>query len=104
MRRRQQGRWRGWSRQKVSGKWDDDGEDEENNGASPSNSGVVVGEEQDDGTGMVHACCVCMVRHKGAAFITCGHTFCRLCSRELSHTGASCPLCNVFIHDILHLF
>ncbi|KAG9149334.1 hypothetical protein Leryth_003306 [Lithospermum erythrorhizon] len=24
-----------------------------------------------------NACCVCMVRHKGAAFIPCGHTFCR---------------------------
>ncbi|KAM3216911.1 putative protein isoform X2 [Capsicum annuum] len=28
-------------------------------------------------------CCVCMLRQKGAAFIPCGHTFCRLCSREL---------------------
>ncbi|RDX98409.1 hypothetical protein CR513_18661, partial [Mucuna pruriens] len=28
-------------------------------------------------------CCVCMVRHKGAAFIPCGHTFCRMCSREI---------------------
>ena len=64
----------------------------------------MVGEEQDDGEGMVRACCVCMVRHKGAAFTPCGHTFRRLCSRELWHTGASCPRCNAFIHDILHLF
>ncbi|GJR96184.1 putative zinc finger, RING/FYVE/PHD-type containing protein [Tanacetum coccineum] len=28
-------------------------------------------------------CCVCMGRKKGAAFIPCGHTFCRVCSREL---------------------
>ncbi|KAE8773475.1 nucleoplasmin-like protein ANO39 [Hordeum vulgare] len=52
----------------------------------------------------VQVCCVCMVRHKGAAFIPCGHTFCRLCSRELRHTRGNCPLCNVFIQDILHIF
>ncbi|XP_037409998.1 uncharacterized protein LOC119272657 [Triticum dicoccoides] len=49
-------------------------------------------------------CCVCMVRHKGAAFIPCGHTFCRLCSRELRHARGNCPLCNVFIQDILQIF
>lgn len=49
-------------------------------------------------------CCVCMVRHKGAAFIPCGHTFCRLCSRELFVQRASCPLCNNFILEILDIF
>ncbi|KVH94230.1 uncharacterized protein LOC112518553 [Cynara cardunculus var. scolymus] len=49
-------------------------------------------------------CCVCMVRHKGAAFIPCGHTFCRLCSRELFVQRASCPLCNHFISEILDIF
>ncbi|XP_071716963.1 uncharacterized protein [Rutidosis leptorrhynchoides] len=49
-------------------------------------------------------CCVCMVRHKGAAFIPCGHTFCRLCSRELFVKRASCPLCNHFIVEILDIF
>ncbi|KAK9069361.1 hypothetical protein SSX86_011264 [Deinandra increscens subsp. villosa] len=49
-------------------------------------------------------CCVCMVRHKGAAFIPCGHTFCRLCSRELFVKRASCPLCNNFIVEILDIF
>ncbi|KAJ7967749.1 putative RING/U-box protein [Quillaja saponaria] len=39
-------------------------------------------------------CCVCMVRKKGAAFIPCGHTFCRVCSRELWLNRGSCPLCN----------
>ncbi|CAM0884345.1 unnamed protein product [Alopecurus aequalis] len=89
--------------------WGDDDEEEEDSGACTSNSGAVVGgEEEDDGEGreeeMVRACCVCMVRHKGAAFIPCGHTFCRFCSRELLLTRASCPLCNAFIHDILHIF
>ncbi|KAF7825774.1 Zinc finger, RING/FYVE/PHD-type [Senna tora] len=35
-------------------------------------------------------CCVCMVRRKGAAFIPCGHTFCRQCSRELWVLGFLC--------------
>ncbi|KAL1557482.1 hypothetical protein AAHA92_08053 [Salvia divinorum] len=49
-------------------------------------------------------CCVCMVRHKGAAFIPCGHTFCRLCSRELWVQRGNCPLCNNFIVEILDIF
>ncbi|KAK9160098.1 hypothetical protein Syun_006439 [Stephania yunnanensis] len=49
-------------------------------------------------------CCVCMVRHKGAAFIPCGHTFCRLCSRELWVTRGNCPLCNGYILEILDIF
>ncbi|CAN1842000.1 hypothetical protein LINPERHAP1_LOCUS36700 [Linum perenne] len=35
-----------------------------------------------------------MVRHKGAALIPCGHTFCRLCSRELWVQRGNCPLNN----------
>lgn len=49
-------------------------------------------------------CCVCMVRHKGAAFIPCGHTFCRLCSRELWVQRGNCPLCNNYILEILDIF
>lgn len=62
------------------------------------------GEEEEDGGKMVHECCVCMVRHKGAAFIPCGHTFCRLCSRELWVSRGNCPLCNGFILEILDIF
>lgn len=54
--------------------------------------------------GAEHNCCVCMVRHKGAAFIPCGHTFCRLCSRELMVCRGNCPLCNRFILEILDIF
>ncbi|CAN0897915.1 hypothetical protein LINGRAHAP2_LOCUS19387 [Linum grandiflorum] len=65
-------------------------------------------EEDDDGGGggggTEHACCVCMVRHKGAALIPCGHTFCRLCSRELWVQRGNCPLCNGFILEILDIF
>ncbi|XP_024009557.1 uncharacterized protein LOC18013534 [Eutrema salsugineum] len=50
------------------------------------------------------SCCVCMVRSKGAAFIPCGHTFCRLCSRELWVQRGNCPLCNTSILEILDLF
>ncbi|XP_051134616.1 uncharacterized protein LOC127253863 [Andrographis paniculata] len=49
-------------------------------------------------------CCVCLVRHKGAAFIPCGHTFCRLCSRELWVQRGTCPICNSQILEILDIF
>ncbi|KAF9688397.1 hypothetical protein SADUNF_Sadunf02G0193100 [Salix dunnii] len=58
----------------------------------------------DDGAVTEYTCCVCMVRHKGAAFIPCGHTFCRLCSRELWVQRGNCPLCNGFILEILDIF
>ncbi|XP_004486197.1 uncharacterized protein [Cicer arietinum] len=49
-------------------------------------------------------CCVCMGRNRGAAFIPCGHTFCRVCSRELWLNRGSCPLCNRSIVEILDIF
>ncbi|KAL6968022.1 hypothetical protein U1Q18_049545 [Sarracenia purpurea var. burkii] len=61
-------------------------------------------EEEESGGGEFNNCCVCMVRHKGAAFIPCGHTFCRLCSRELWVQRGNCPLCNGFILEILDIF
>ncbi|XP_019188482.1 PREDICTED: uncharacterized protein LOC109182756 [Ipomoea nil] len=65
-------------------------------------------EEEEDGCedygGEFHNCCVCMVRHKGEAFVPCGHTFCRLCSRELWAEKGNCPLCNNFILEILDIF
>ncbi|XP_065020360.1 uncharacterized protein LOC135645663 [Musa acuminata AAA Group] len=65
-----------------------------------------VAEEEGEGAGdgMLYVCCVCMVRHKGAAFIPCGHTFCRLCSRELWVSRGNCPLCNGYILEILDIF
>ncbi|XP_076928381.1 uncharacterized protein LOC143592321 [Bidens hawaiensis] len=67
---------------------------------------VAVEEGGDGGGGgyKYNNCCVCMVRHKGAAFIPCGHTFCRHCSRELFVKRASCPLCNHLILEILDIF
>ncbi|RDX65614.1 hypothetical protein CR513_55717, partial [Mucuna pruriens] len=62
-----------------------------------------AGEEDGEGA-MEHTCCVCMVRHKAAAFIPCGHTFCRLCSRELMVSRGNCPLCNNFILEVLDIF
>lgn len=61
-------------------------------------------EEEDPAAGTEYTCCVCMVRHKGAAFIPCGHTFCRLCSKELYVQRGHCPLCNNFIVEILDIF
>ncbi|KAG1327190.1 polycomb group RING finger protein 6 [Cocos nucifera] len=49
-------------------------------------------------------CCVCMGRRKGAAFIPCGHTFCRVCARELWMTRGSCPLCNQLILETLDIY
>ncbi|KAI4371161.1 hypothetical protein MLD38_019427 [Melastoma candidum] len=49
-------------------------------------------------------CCVCMGRQKGSAFIPCGHTFCRVCSREVWVNRGTCPLCNRPIHEILDIF
>ncbi|KDP30811.1 hypothetical protein JCGZ_13754 [Jatropha curcas] len=49
-------------------------------------------------------CCVCMERNKGAAFIPCGHTFCRVCSREMWANRGSCPVCNRSILEILDIF
>ncbi|KAK6918810.1 hypothetical protein RJ641_017232 [Dillenia turbinata] len=49
-------------------------------------------------------CCVCMERKKGAAFIPCGHTYCRVCSRELWLNRVSCPICNRSILEILDIF
>ncbi|KAI3461859.1 hypothetical protein Pfo_018522 [Paulownia fortunei] len=65
-------------------------------------------DEEEDGGGAGGAeyniCCVCMVRHKGAAFVPCGHSFCRLCSRELWVERGNCPLCNNYILEILDIF
>ncbi|KAF8410782.1 hypothetical protein HHK36_003319 [Tetracentron sinense] len=60
--------------------------------------------EKDKGRGSDSVCCVCMGRSKGAAFIPCGHTFCRVCSRELWLNRGSCPLCNRSIIEILDIF
>ncbi|KAJ8535661.1 hypothetical protein K7X08_023381 [Anisodus acutangulus] len=75
-------------------------------------SSYMMGEDEDedeedtggDVGGELNNCCVCQVRHKGAAFVPCGHSFCRLCSRELWVEGGNCPLCNNFILEILDIF
>ncbi|KAJ1286816.1 hypothetical protein BS78_03G381200 [Paspalum vaginatum] len=95
--------------EQTDSQWDDE-DDEEGSagGGARKNGGPEGDDDEDDGEGreeeMVHVCCVCMVRHKGAAFIPCGHTFCRLCSRELWVSRGNCPLCNGFIQEILDIF
>ncbi|CAN4116687.1 unnamed protein product [Withania somnifera] len=59
---------------------------------------------EDEGVGSDSVCCVCMRRKKGAAFIPCGHTFCRVCSRELWVNRGCCPLCNRSILEILDIY
>ncbi|KAK4758974.1 hypothetical protein SAY87_020275 [Trapa incisa] len=54
--------------------------------------------------GLDQLCCVCMENCKGAAFIPCGHTFCRVCARELWISRGSCPICNRSILEVLDIF
>ncbi|XP_068640020.1 uncharacterized protein [Aristolochia californica] len=61
-------------------------------------------EQREDREKSNRVCCVCMGRRKGSAFIPCGHTFCRVCSRALWLNRGSCPLCNRSILDILDIF
>ncbi|CAA6672593.1 unnamed protein product [Spirodela intermedia] len=67
-----------------------------------------TGEEPRDGGGRLPraawCCCVCMRRRKAAALIPCGHTFCRVCSRELRLNRGACPSCNRRILDVLDIF
>ncbi|KAF8414158.1 hypothetical protein HHK36_002157 [Tetracentron sinense] len=60
--------------------------------------------EKERGGGSDVVCCVCMERKKGAALVPCGHTFCRVCSRELWLNRGSCPICNHSIVEILDIF
>ncbi|OWM83361.1 hypothetical protein CDL15_Pgr012842 [Punica granatum] len=62
------------------------------------------GDDEAAAAGSDSLCCVCMGRRKGAAFIPCGHTYCRVCSRELWLNRGSCPLCNRPILEILDIF
>ncbi|KAF3451783.1 hypothetical protein FNV43_RR07879 [Rhamnella rubrinervis] len=73
--------------------------EETDGGDAAEKEGVVLGAVGNDSV-----CCVCMGRKKGAAFIPCGHTFCRVCSRELWLNRGSCPLCNRSILEILDIF
>ncbi|KAF8694929.1 hypothetical protein HU200_038034 [Digitaria exilis] len=61
-------------------------------------------EEKGKGWGVGGQCCVCVARGKGAAFIPCGHTFCRACAGELRAGRGRCPLCNATIREVLNLF
>ncbi|KAK8933220.1 hypothetical protein KSP39_PZI016005 [Platanthera zijinensis] len=66
---------------------------------------VAVSPEEDSAAAEEKTlCCVCMVNRKGAAFIPCGHTFCRACSRALVTSRGNCPICNEAIFDILDIF
>ncbi|OIW01281.1 hypothetical protein TanjilG_10442, partial [Lupinus angustifolius] len=75
--------------------FDEDEDDDEDEGDDDDDNGEDA---------MEYTCCICMVKHKGSAFITCGHTFCRMCSRELNVSRGNCPLCNNFILEILDIF
>lgn len=61
-------------------------------------------EVKKEAVGLGETCCVCMEKKKGAAFIPCGHAFCRGCARDIWIERRSCALCNRPILEILHIF
>ncbi|KAG6594685.1 hypothetical protein SDJN03_11238, partial [Cucurbita argyrosperma subsp. sororia] len=77
---------------------------EETDGGGGDGGNLGVTEKKIEEARNDSVCCVCMGRKKGAAFIPCGHTFCRVCSRELWLNRGSCPLCNRPILEILDIF
>ncbi|XP_023544359.1 uncharacterized protein LOC111803967 isoform X1 [Cucurbita pepo subsp. pepo] len=76
----------------------------ETDGSDGGRGSLGVAEKKREEAGNDSMCCVCMGRKKGAAFIPCGHTFCRVCSRELWLNRGFCPLCNRPIMEILDIF
>ncbi|RRT69812.1 hypothetical protein B296_00036962 [Ensete ventricosum] len=84
--------------------WEGSGQEELSLAVAAVDEEVVAEDEMKGSGGLSYMCCVCMVRHKGAAFIPCGHTFCRLCSRELWVSRGNCPLCNGHILEILDIY
>ncbi|CAF2373242.1 unnamed protein product [Brassica rapa subsp. narinosa] len=70
---------------------DDEEEEEEEDGGGGGGEGEVN-------------CCVCQVNIKGATFTPCGHTFCKLCSKELSAQKGHCPVCSSFVLEFLEIF
>jgi hypothetical protein len=74
--------------------YEEDEEDENNEEEGDSHGG---------GEGEL-SCCVCMVKIKGASFTPCGHTFCKLCSKELMAQKGHCPVCSSFVLEFLEIF
>lgn len=54
--------------------------------------------------GIEFTCCICKVELMSSAFMPCGHTYCRLCSKELSVQRGNCPHCNGFVLEVLEIF
>ncbi|XP_020571479.1 TNF receptor-associated factor 6-like [Phalaenopsis equestris] len=79
---------------------DSTGDDIAGGGVRSASAAAAAVEEEEEAA----LCSVCAVRRKGAAFIPCGHTFCRVCSRALSTGGRRCPVCNGGISDVLDIF
>ncbi|KAF3608968.1 hypothetical protein DY000_02051248 [Brassica cretica] len=61
-------------------------------------------EDEEEGEEGELSCCVCHVHIKGATFAPCGHTFCKLCSKELMAQKGHCPVCISFVLEFLEIF
>lgn len=78
-------------------------EDEEYEGDEEDENYEEEGDGHEGGEGEL-SCCVCMVKIKGASFTPCGHTFCKLCSKELMAQKGHCPVCSSFVLEFLEIF
>ncbi|KAI4319315.1 hypothetical protein MLD38_032928 [Melastoma candidum] len=81
----------GWTGSSYMMRDDDDDEDDEE-------------EEEEEEAEEERSCTVCQVKHKGARSGPCGHSFCRLCSKELRAGNGNCPACNDFNLEIVEVF
>ncbi|XP_042404558.1 E3 ubiquitin-protein ligase RNF8-like [Zingiber officinale] len=83
-------------------------EEEENNKSEEmvgySTFSFMKEEEENKESEGQQRCSACEGRPRGTALIQCGHTFCRLCAREMWLTQFDCPLCHRPIHGILDIF
>ncbi|KAI4341594.1 hypothetical protein MLD38_026300 [Melastoma candidum] len=79
----------GWSGSSYMMRDEDEDEDEE---------------EEEEEVEEERSCTVCQVKHKGARSGPCGHSFCRLCSKELRVGNGNCPACNDFNLEIVQVF
>ncbi|CAN6211192.1 unnamed protein product [Urochloa humidicola] len=95
-----------WAARAGGGHWKRVGVEDDEGAAPPPppEEEEGKGKGKGKGGGVGGRCCVCVARGKGAAFIPCGHTFCRACARELRAGRGRCPLCNAAIREVLNLF
>ncbi|KAE8673095.1 hypothetical protein F3Y22_tig00111812pilonHSYRG00186 [Hibiscus syriacus] len=82
----------------LGDEYEDDEEEEEEEEEGEEEEEIVQSK------GIEFTCSICNVNISSSAYMPCAHTFCRLCSKELSVQRGSCPLCTAYVSEILHIF